>query len=575
MEEKLKTLGKESLEQIILEMSDLLSKKQYQKLNEMIDQCTKANLESGKSAITVKMTQTFIEERMTQIESWMAQIDEGELCLNTEEYEDYSSGYWEAEWHTDYYDNQGIGDILLFIIQFAKDCVDDRKYQEANQIYNWLWEMRVYTDSEYEDETVDFEMLVEEGLVHADLKQVALLTLYADYQVGKPEERAESIYLYFSMQAFRELHMEEMFHAGRENLTEKERFWKDWISLLKMKSGDVEGRLLQEAILYSEGIDDLVKAADEIYRVHPSLYLAAMEVYEKNHDYARIEKIGQQAVDKIDSSLKIRSEIALKAANAASCLNHTDKVMMFCWEAFRSDSTNKNFLRLFGTKEMAEQYGIRGKEVLCGTKAIPECDLGNRELQKNVVGDYEYLRLSFYAGDFEKVKLACKNPKGSLGWSTCFILSGINLFLLYLYENPLPSMVMESVAKQVGYPDGKDMDHVMDFESKIIQESRSGKISVFWNYFQRWKPYFPMDQKERKIYLAWAEKIVYSRADAIVSGQHRRQYGQVALLLAAVAEVKESTGVRGVKMEIYAEYKKKYPRHSSFQAEMKYYFGRL
>lgn len=60
----------------------------------------------------------------------------------------------------------------------------------------------------------------------------------------------------------------------------------------------------------------------------------------------------------------IRSEIALKAAYAASCLGHTENVMRFCWESFRSDSTVRNFLRLFGTKEMAEQYGIRGKEVV-------------------------------------------------------------------------------------------------------------------------------------------------------------------------------------------------------------------
>ena len=50
----------------------------------------------------------------------------------------------------------------------------------------------------------------------------------------------------------------------------------------------------------------------------------------------------------------------------------------------------------------------------------------------------------------------------------------------------------------------------------------------------RWKT------RERQTYLNWVEKIVYSRADAIVGGQHRRQYAQVAVLLAAVGEVKES-----------------------------------
>lgn len=82
-----------------------------------------------------------------------------------------------------------------------------------------------------------------------------------------------------------------------------------------------------------------------------------------------------------------------------------------------------------------------------------------------------------------------------------------------------------------------------------------------------------MEESERKRYLAWAEKIACSRADAIVGGQHRGHYGNCAVLLAMVAEIKEEMGIRGAKREIFAAYKAKFPRHSSFQAEMKKYFG--
>ena len=112
----------------------------------------------------------------------------------------------------------------------------------------------------------------------------------------------------------------------------------------------------------------------------------------------------------------------------------------------------------------------------------------------------------------------------------------------------------------------------MSFERDILEDCRKYKTSMFWNYFQRWKAYFPMEQQERETYLAWAEKIVYSRADAIVSGQHRNHYGQSAQLLAIVGEIKESMGENGAKEKIFAEYKRKFPRHSSFQSEMKTYF---
>lgn len=130
------------------------------------------------------------------------------------------------------------------------------------------------------------------------------------------------------------------------------------------------------------------------------------------------------------------------------------------------------------------------------------------------------------------------------------------------------------VAREVGFSGDTELYDTMKFESEMIEESRRNNTSLFWNYFQHWKLYFPMEEKERKQYLRWAEKIVYSRADAIVGGQHRRHYGDVAVLLAMVADIKEGMGVKGAKTEIFAEYKKKFPRHSSFQGEMKRFFGK-
>lgn len=134
---------------------------------------------------------------MAQIKIWIQQIDEGELYLNADEYEDYSSGYWDSDLITEYYDEQGIGDKINTMLRFAKDCVDDRKYQEASLIYEWIWEMEVFAEEEYVD-PADLEVLVEKEIVTADLKQLALLTLYVDYQMRVPED----IYLYFHIMHF-------------------------------------------------------------------------------------------------------------------------------------------------------------------------------------------------------------------------------------------------------------------------------------------------------------------------------------------------------------------------------------
>ena len=576
MKNNLKKLTKENLLQIILDMNTFLSKEQQRQMEKLIAQYTSGSVKTQTKEKTVRMSQQFVDEKMRQLKIWMNQIDEGELTLDVEEYEDYSEDYWDRDWVTEYYDNQGIGDKLLYAIQLAKDCVDDCRYQEANFIYEWLWVMEVCAESEYSEECdpADLQDLTEHDIIRTDLKQLALLTLYAAYQVLDADRRAENLYLYFSHRAFQDLHLEDMLQVGREELAETARFWEDWITLLKNEEGDVEARLLQEAVLYQGDVERLVAVAEEVCNLHPSLYLAAMEAYYKRHEYEQIEKIAETALIKINKRLKIRGDIALKAAYAASCLSHDEQMMRFCWECFYSDSTIRNYLRLFGTKEMAQQYGMRGKEVLfSGLKGEERYQIRKKELCQNQIGKWNYYELCFYTGDFGTAKQASKNPSGSLGWSSSFIDRGIRLFLLYLYENPQPSKAASSVAQQVGFVDDPLSYASMHFESAVAEESRARKVSTFWNYFQRWKQYFPMENNERKKYLAWAEKIVYSRADAIVSGQHRGHYHEVAVLLALTAENKEAMGVQGARQEIFAEYRKKFPRHSSFQGEMKSYFG--
>lgn len=574
MKAQLKELSREALQKIILGIAESLTMEQTQKLQALIEKSSAENKGAGKPLVPARMSQELIDEKMEQMKSWMREIDEGEVYLNAEEYEDYSAGYWNRELVTEYYDNQGIGHKLTSIIEFAKDCVDDRHYPEANFLYEWLWDMCVYPDEEY-IEAADLQTLTEKGIIKTDMKQLALLSLYADYQVQEADQRAEDIYLYFSSFAFLQIHIEDMFHVGHENLSGTEEFLEDWIGLLKTKSGDMESRLLKEAVLYKDGVEGIVRMADENGQTHPGLYLAAIDEYEKTHNYTEIEKVGESALERIDSGLVIRSRIALRAAHAASCLGHSENVMRFCWEAFRSDSTEKNFLRLFGTKEMAEKYGMRGMEILdAGVRGTGGGYAAGTELVRNYIGDYGYYTLKFYTGDFETVRQASKNPKGSLGWSTSYIRCGIRLFLLYLYDEPLPSKAAGYLARSIGFADESESCHLLDFEREIIEESRRHNMSIFWNYFQRWKSYFPMDAEEKKTYIRWAEKIVRNRADAIVGGQHRGHYQDAAALLAVAAECKESLGEKGAIREVFAEYKNKFPRHSSFQAEMKSFFGK-
>ena len=76
METKLNEISRENLQKIILEMAGFLTEEQYQRLQGMVEAIAEED------------------------------IDEGEVYLDTVEYEDYSGGYWNRDWITEYYDNQ-------------------------------------------------------------------------------------------------------------------------------------------------------------------------------------------------------------------------------------------------------------------------------------------------------------------------------------------------------------------------------------------------------------------------------------------------------------------------------------
>lgn len=141
-------------------------------------------------------------------------------------------------------------------IQFAKDCVDDRWYEEALTIYEALWDMDVraeyeWGEDDWDPDSVDLQTLVDAKIVQTDLKQVELLTLYTIYQTEEPENRAKQIYYQVLLFPNQDFQMEDMFRAGPEKLRDSDRFWKDWISLMEGRPGDVFSNFLKEAIPFS------------------------------------------------------------------------------------------------------------------------------------------------------------------------------------------------------------------------------------------------------------------------------------------------------------------------------------
>lgn len=519
-----------------------------------------------------------VKEKLSDIKRAFSKIENGELRLSAQGYEDYSNGYWASDWIWEYEDNEGIGRIIEDAALFAHDCMNDCRYEEAVTIFKLVMDTKIFVEDEDGGDSFELslEEMVDEKLVGVNLKVLALDVLYSNYQLQPAAQRASVLYSYFTYPYFKEIHIEDIFSIGREELRDTDIFWQLWIDFLRQQSGKVSARLLKEGSLYYKGTEGLLEIARKGYKEHPSVYLAVLLEYEKTHDYEKMKEIGKEALARIKSDLKIRGEIALKTAQASGCLNDRE-FMKECWyQAFYSNSTIPNYLRLFTDGEAIRDYKDLAEKRI---EKLPVSDNHYNqhisEIAENNITDLEYKYLYFFSGHFEMIKSWCMEQRSPLGWSGNFIGYGVDLLLLYLYaDNNLRKAgkkIAVKVSNRMGFNESNNL--VLMKENSVFETEVSTQKGeeIFWSIFCLWKVNYAITVDHMNSYVKWLESVIDKRIDGIVGGKYRDKYNDVALLAAALGEVKESLDVKMAKRIVINRYLERYPRHSAFRGALKEY----
>lgn len=519
-----------------------------------------------------------VKNKVSEIYDIFNKISDRDVYISASGYEDYSNGYWQSDWIWEYEDSEGIGRIIEDAVLFAHDCMNDLRYKEALSIYKLV--MNTDYPVEYEDGGDCFELsfkeMEEEGLISVNIYRLALEVLYTEYQLQTPDRRAERLYSYFNKSCFKNISIEDIFSLGREELQDMDMFLQLWIDLLMKQQGDSVLRLLNEAILLHKGLNGLKEEARRGYKEHPGLYLSAMVEYEKVHDYREVMEIGKEALDYLEIDLRIRGEIALKTSQAFAIMNHNE-FMKRCWyEAFNSNSTIINYLRLFSDIESVASYKTDAEKRIEKLKVV---DTYNKkttsETIKNTVSEIEYKYLCFFSGQFDKVQYWCMEQKKPLGWTGKFIGHGVELMLLYLYAgNNLRKAGKEiayRISRSIGFNDETNLVFIrknMFMETDYYEQNNR---EIFWNIFSLWKLNYIASEKDIILYIEWLESVIDKRIIAIMDGKFRNRYDDVALLAAALGEVKESLGQHGAKYIIADKYTKIYSRRTNFKKALENY----
>ncbi|SFG92682.1 hypothetical protein SAMN05660649_03162 [Desulfotomaculum arcticum] len=197
------------------------------------------------------------------------------------------------------------------------------------------------------------------------------------------------------------------------------------------------------------------------------------------------------------------------------------------------------------------------------------------EIAKNNITDIEYKYLYFFSGHFDMIKSWCMEQKSPLGWSGNFIGYGVDLLLLYLYADNNLRKASKKIAVQVSNRMGFNENNNLVFmkENSVFETEVSTQKGeeIFWSIFCLWKVNYAITVDDMNSYVKWLESVIDKRIDGIVGGKYRDKYNDVALLAAALGEVKESLGVKMAKSIVINRYLERYPRHSAFRGALKEY----
>ncbi|MFA6736513.1 MAG: hypothetical protein WC102_08275 [Saccharofermentanales bacterium] len=530
--------------------------------------CYTQHIDHGAKPITGRiLADEIVAERINEFIDKFKKIDEGELYISAGGYEDHSEGYWDSDWIWEYEDNNGVGDIYKDAIHFAHDCVYDRRYDEAVRIYDLILETSVIVSAECgaDDFVLYLDDMVKENLVRIDLDNFAREVLYANYQHSRTtEERVSVLFSCYRIDFMSDICIEEIFAVGRDELTETDEFIQAWITFLMGQKGDVAEKLLIDGCLYFGGVKRLHDVAKATYADHPTIYLTVLQEYEKVKDYENMKSAGMEALKVIrsrsGSGSGSRSKIALKTAQAAYCVGDIDLMHKYWYEAFVSNPIVPNYLRLLTDKKAAETYQSKADKIIL-------------RMNERAGPSLEHKLLCFFTGNPDQVIDWCEEHDGSLGWSGSFVYYGVHLMLLYLYQGDELGKAGQEVSYWISYLIGFNtgINRIFFSEGYIFEDDsvleKDG--SLLWNVFKVWKEGHSICSEDARKYADWLEEIVDRRIRAIVSGKFRRKYSSVALLAAAIGEVKESMWSGVTKSDVIQKYLKEFYRFSAFTKELK------
>lgn len=513
-----------------------------------------------------------LKQDAKKIQKQLELIDSGELTLIEVMNEQYNEWYDSSDEEYFYKDPDYIGEAIQKACALVHVCVDNELYEEAYEMANLLLLMHVEVDGEFGGEDFKLRDIEYHGIITLDYEKFVMEALLAAYWGSAPENRPNELYWMLVNAASREATLEKLMQQSKKELDRFQEFLESWIDYLGQRGDRVAERFLEEAVSLADDPGALLSAARKYTDLHPGLYVQALEKYKEAGQPEEGLMVGKEALERIRPGYQIRSSAALLTAEAALMQNDRESAEQ-CWlEAFRSDSSIENYLRLVLECVDARRWQNEAEqiymELFSGTVRLKDGQYQSGERKENRPERRTRDSLLFFAGKFREVIEKCMDDKYALGWTGTFMKEGMALFFLYLYDGEeLPEGCRKMLRKYVSS---------MGFKAEVYlngtgRSKKEDDQTFFWERFRKWRTNVHIPEEETQAILERLEQWTRMRVEGIMEKNHRNYYGECAAFVAALGEVRESRGEPGKKAEIMEAYRSKYCRRTAFHQELREY----
>lgn len=513
-----------------------------------------------------------IKQETAAVMKDLKRIEQGELCI---------AGYFN-EYYDDWYDDvddefvfrntDKIQSIIMKACDVLKSATEMTLYDEAYHLSNEMINLRISINGDYADNVQEYMYLnevYETNVFQFDFRGFGLNALYSQYVIKTGEERVREMYrtlLYFCCV---NLKIEQILQLGYDDLVGCGQFLNDWISFLGEINSKDSRKFIREAVKLSAGTDDILSAAEKYVKIHPGLYEELL-IDGRDLSNEQLLEIGLDALGRIPVELVIRSRIALMTAEYAIKLNKPSVAEYCLIEAFRSDTTVTNYLRIVFNCENYSKLIPVMKEIYNGFSGNLNNVFTDRndDLCRNILRADMHCSLLLLGMEFERIfkfrkNMKDNNSKGEIASVKC----PTPLLLIYFYagEDMLPgirAMCMKAVENIDFRP-----DKYFFLNAEKTEDIKSEEL--LFMCVRKWKKYAMSEYDYKEEFLKYIGNAIHTDTVNVLKRQERFCYGNCASYIAALGEVNDSIGNTDKgKTALINQYNKEFPRYRAFRKEL-------